>query len=182
MIVFIALLALSALLAIAVSADEVQSEDAAVVWDGSTLELRSAAAIQRFSLADGGLRRTSWVVTAGGVDLLAGQAVEDFAIMCEGRRLSSADAGWTIADPLVEKLSHGELRVALTLSREGLEVTRLWTVYPGISLVRGWLEIGNAGQGLCASTPPVLSLQRRGGAGADMDDRPSYSGTVAHAC
>jgi len=161
MLAFVALLALCALLAVAAYAGEVHSEDAAVVWDASALELRSAAMVQRFSLTDGALRRTSWVVAEGGVDLLAGQTIEDFAITCEGRRLSSADAGWGIGEPVVEKLSHGELRVALTLSREGLQVTRLWTVYPGISLVRGWLQIGNAGEdALRVDTPPVLSLQR----------------------
>lgn len=138
---------------------EVRSEDAMVRWDAEGLELETRQVQHCFSMEGGALRRTAWVDRTSGTDLLAGQAVEDFRLTLNGQPRSSAEPGWQIAEPVVQRREHGELQVELRLEREGLQVIRFYLLYPGLSLVREWLEIRNAGPSeVELADPPIASL------------------------
>lgn len=145
-----------------VSAGEVRSEDATVRWNAETVELETSRVLQRFSLEGGALRRTAWIDRQNGTDLLAGRPVEDFRLTVNGQPVSSADPGWQIAEPVAQRLAHGELRVDLRLEREGVQVTRFYVLHPGLSLVRSWLEIRNAGPAeVELADPPIASFAFR---------------------
>jgi len=150
-------------LALAAHAGELRSDDAVVRCRPDALELETSAVRHRLDLTGEALRRVAWLDRKTGVDLLQGGSVEDFAVTVNGERLSSATPGWRIGEPVCETLRHGELRVRLPLSRDGLAVTRTYVVHPGLSLVRGWLEITNAGAAeVTLADPPIQSLVHRG--------------------
>ncbi len=140
-------------------AEEVRSEDAVVRWRGDAIELENDAMRLRLSLANGTLVRTAWRNQRSGIDLLGTGPVEDFAVEADGRALSSAEPGWEVGAPACEVLAHGEIRLRLTLARGGLRVTRTYLLCPGISLLRGWLEIGNGGTApVRLADPPIATL------------------------
>lgn len=146
-----------------VNATGLRSDDAVVRWRPDAVELETAAVRHRLDLSGGCLRRAAWVHRSTGADLLAGQAVEDFALTVDGERVSSADLGWTVGAPSCERLAHGELLLKLPMSRGPIAVTRFYVVYPGLSLVRGWLEITNRGQAeTVISDPPIQFLALAG--------------------
>jgi len=143
----------------ALAEEEVRSEDARVRWDSGSLELETRRVRHGFSLEAGALRHTAWIDPSRGADLLDGEAMEDFRLTVNGQPWSSAEPAWRIAEPAVRRLEHGELQVALALEREGLQVTRFYLLYPGLSLGRGWLEIRNLGPAEVELTdPPIVAL------------------------
>ncbi|MBI3923254.1 MAG: hypothetical protein HY318_17670, partial [Armatimonadetes bacterium] len=101
-------------------AAEVRSKDAVARWREGQLELATKAVVHRFDFEGGGLRRTRWLNRKTGVDLLDGRAIEDFALVLDGLRVSSADSTWNVAKPEGRRLKNGELQVTLTLKRQGL--------------------------------------------------------------
>jgi hypothetical protein len=150
------------------SAGELRSDDAVIRWRGDAIELETVAVRHRLDLSGGALRRTEWAGRDRSANLLAGRPAEDFSVDLDGQRVSSATPGWTIGAPECERLSHGELRLRLPLRRDGVTVTRCYVLYPGLSLVRGWLEIANAGgDAVAVSNPPIASLDH-GGSGLDL--------------
>lgn len=154
--------ALCLLVAAAVAgAGELRSEDAQARWTAQSLELETDAALSRFDLSNGCLRRVAWVNRRTGADLLAGPT-PDFTLDVGGRKISSADPGWRIATPACVTLAHGEIEVKLVLEREGLKVTRHYVLHPGLSLLRGWLEIENSGPApTVLRDPPISELSLR---------------------
>jgi hypothetical protein len=146
-------------------AGEVRSEDAVVRWTDDALEMANDAVLMRLSTASG-LSRVAWAGAGTNLDLLAGQTLADFVVTVDGRRLRSDDPGWVAAEPVAQVLAHGEIEVRLALERDGLRVTRTYIICPGISLVRGWLDIENSGQAsLLLVDPPIATLPH--GAGPD---------------
>lgn len=133
----------------------VESGPARVEWDAGELRLDSGAGGHRFSL-DGGLRHVAWLA-AGGDDVLGG-ARPDFVLSVDGEPVPS-DADWTVAEPVCTRLDEGELRIDIRLERAGLTVTRHYLVYPGLSLLRGWLEIENTGTATVRlADPPIADV------------------------
>ena len=148
----------------AASAAEVRSQDASVRWNDEAIEMETHAVTLRLVISGGALSRTAWVDRRSGRDLLSGGAIEDFALVINGALVSSAQPGWRIGAPACEKGAHGELQLAVTLIREGVQAVRHYRVFPGLSLLRGWLEISNAGTGqLTLNAPPIVSAAARGG-------------------
>ena len=144
-------------------AGEVTSEDAAVRWDSSHIEIETAAVAHRLDVSSGALRRIAWVDRKTGVDLLQNRPIEDFRLLVNGGILSSATPGWRIEPPVCKKLDHGELQLSLELTRDDLRIVRHYRVYPGISLVRGWLEITMLGTSdLVLGNPPLACASRTG--------------------
>ena len=138
---------------------ERRSEDAVVRWRPGTVELETSAVRLRLDISNGRLRRTVWLNRNTGADLLAARPVKDFALTIDGERVSSASPGWVAGEPTCERLEHGELQLSLPFTRDGVRVTRHYVVHHGLSLVRGWLEITNAGmEPVTLSDPPIVSL------------------------
>ena len=138
---------------------EMRSEDAVVRWRPGVVELETSAVRLRLDTSGGRLRRAAWVNRSTGTDLLAGEPVEDFALTLDGERVSSASPGWEIGEPGCERLAHEELHLSLPLARDGVRVTRHYVVHHGLSLVRGWLEVANAGTApVTLADPPIVSL------------------------
>ena len=159
MLTCLILLALLTCLATCAASREVASKSARVTLGEDSVDLDSGLSLLRLETGGGRLCRAAWVNKSTGLDLLGGHATEDFRLTINGASLSSAETGWEVAEPYCEILSHGELQVRLTLSRGGLQVTRHYVVFPGISLLRGWLEIANAGgEEIVVTDPPIVSV------------------------
>ena len=140
-------------------AGEMRSEDASVRWRPGAIEFETRAMRQRLDTSGGGLRRVAWLNKRTGTDLLGRGPVGDFALTIDGERVSSADAGWGIGEPTCERLEHGELHLSVPLTRGGIDVTRHYLMHHGLSLVRGWLEVTNAGpKSVTVDDPPIVSL------------------------
>ncbi len=143
---------------------EVRSEDAVVRWRSGAVELETSAARLRLGTEGGRLQRVSWLNKRTGTDVLAGKPVEDFALIINGERVSSASPGWEVGEPTCERLAHGELRLSLPLTRDGVRATRYYVAHHGLSLVRCWLEIANAGtEPVAVADPPIISLAQSSG-------------------
>lgn len=142
---------------------ELRSEDAAVRWRADAIELETTAVRHRFQIADGAFRRVSWLNRRTGRDLLNKAPTADFVLTVNRTLVSSAEGGWRLEEPRCTRLPDGELEVTITLARDGLTVRRHYVVHPGISLVRGWLEVTNSGdRWLRLTDPPIVRLSQRG--------------------
>ena len=147
------------------NAGEARSGDAVVRWREDAVELETAAVRHRLDLSAGALRRVGWLNRKTGADLIAGRSVEDFALFVDGEQVSSMEPGWAIGAPSCEILKHGEVLFRLPLSRGGVTVTRFYVIHPGISLVRGWLEITNRRETeVVVADPPIQALVHGGAA------------------
>jgi len=147
------------------SSAEVRSEDAVVRWRTDAVQIETAAVRQRLDLSGGALRRVQWINKSSGADLLRGTPVADFRVEADGLTLSSAEPGWQVETPTCRRLEHGALQFTLKLSRDGIGVIRHYIVHPGISLVRGWLEITNQGAAdVRLGAPPIQSIVHNGDA------------------
>jgi len=143
------------------------SEDAAVRWGPGEIVLENNVARYELDLSDRRIARRSWVNKRTGWDFLQGTPIEDFAVSIDGVRLSSAEPGWDVDRPRCHLLEHGELEVRIAASRDGIRVTRYYIVYPGISLLRGWLEVRNdSDRTVTLADPPVQTVSHRG---ADLE-------------
>ena len=163
--VLCASLALLGLVAVAAQAGEVRSEDAVVRWRGDSIEAETGTVRWHWDTRGGTLRRTAWVDRGTGTDLLRGQPTEDFSLVVNGQPVSSAEPGWEVAEPRCEVLKHGEVSLELSMGRDGLLVRRRYVLHPGLSLVRGWLEIENHGDAAVQlSDPPIATCSYGGGA------------------
>ena len=138
---------------------EMRSEDAIVRWRPGAVEFGTDAMRQRLDTSNGALRQTVRVNKRTGVDLLAAGPVEDFALTINGERVSSTLPGWEVGEPTCERLEHGELRLSLLLTRDGVQAKRTYVIHHGISLVRSRLEITNTGtQPVTVADPPIAAL------------------------
>jgi len=131
-----------------------------VRWSAASLELQTSVVRHRLELGQGALVRTGWENRRTGTDLIAGRRLADFSFRSGENQVSSDEPGWQVAEPVCQRGAHGELQVSVALARDGWQVTRHYVVYPGLSLVRGWLEIANRGNEPRTRTdPPIVSLQ-----------------------
>lgn len=146
-----------AVLAVAsAGANEVRSDDATVRWSGDEIEFANSAVEIRFSLEGGTLRRTAWINRRTGRDALAGRQQPDFQLTVGNAVLNSAEPGWSVGEPTCSLGAHGEIHTSILLARDGIEVTRHYTLHPGIGLVREWLVIRNASDQPSRLTEPQI--------------------------
>jgi len=136
---------------------EVRSDDAVVRWTRDALLIETEPARCRYDLSHG-IRRTAWIDRRTGVDLLSGQAVDDFQLRLDGAEVGSAGEGWSCNGVRCERGPHGELEVEVALSYRNARVTRHYIVYPRLSLLRSWLEVTAVDGAVSVETPPVASL------------------------
>ena len=156
------------LLGVGVRAGEVTSEDASVRWDANFVDVQTATVAHRFKISAGALTRVAWVDRKSGDDLLQNRSCEDFRLQVDGKSVSSSEPGWRIETPACEKLTHGELRLRLQLTRDDLRVVRYYVAYPRLSLIRGWLEITMLGKGPLVLNDPPLAAFSTVGAPVDL--------------
>lgn len=131
--------------------------DARATWDGKTLVLQTAR-VRHVLATDGGrLVRTAWVDRTTGRDLLAGRALPEFAVTINGADCSSAEPGWQVGAPTTHRSKDGALTVTLALQRTGIEVQRVFVLYPKLSLVRSWSRIRRTGPAEVELREPPIS-------------------------
>jgi len=142
---------------IASAADTTVSEDATVAYEGGKLRMSNAVVRLDFALEDG-LRRISWFDPRSDRELLR-RPVPDFTLQVDGSTWTSDDRAWDVAEPVSTLLQHGEIETRVTLTRDGIEVERVYVFHPGISLVRGYLNVRNRGGARRRiETPPIAQL------------------------
>ncbi len=143
---------------------EAHSEDAAIRWRPGAVELETRAVRLRLDTTGGGLRRTAWLNRRTGTDLLGQGLAEDFALTINGERVLSATPDWEVGEPAVMRLQHGEVELALPLTRRGVHVSRHYVVHPGLSLLQTWLKVTNEGpESVTVADPPIVSLSHPAG-------------------
>ena len=128
------------------------NQDAYITQNGDTWILGSASVEMTVSLRNGMLLTTGLKNKMNGHDLSPFDAI----------------GPWTFVAAKTSKLTQGELRLDLTLSRDSLGLTKTYVVYPGSSIIRQWAEFKNLG-----SVPLKLSDPEFLKTSAQIGDRES---------
>lgn len=143
---------------------ESRSDDAVVRWTDRVIELETRAVLLRLDTpASGGLRRSSWTNRSTGVDVLAGAREADFSVALDGQALPSTDASFVVESVTCQRTEHGALHATLAIAHPSVHIARHYVVHPGLSLIRGWLEITNtAGRPVRVAEPSIASIRHNG--------------------
>jgi hypothetical protein len=141
--------------------DEVmETDDVYIRRKGTEWRFGTSKVERTVVLEDGCFYLKSFRNRASGMELAPeGMASDEFCLTVNGHSLSGAARGWTLLASSTRKLKHGERRLALTLQREGLELTKNFLVYPGVGVIREWLTIRNVrNDALVVENPSFLRV------------------------
>ena len=135
--------------------------------------LGTAAMERVVALEDGKLLLKSFKSKATGRELVAdGTMACEFCLRLGDSKelVTSATGPWKLIRADRTKLGQGELQLELTLQRESLLVTKTYVIYPGLSIVRQWVTIKNAGdRPLVVVNPGILTETVRPGEPEQLD-------------
>ncbi len=142
-----------------------RSSDGYVIYTASPggdreWKLGASMVEKTIALRDGRLLLTSFInkQTNPPREYNQGAGSAAFAVTVDGRSVTSADAGWTLADSKTRKLDQGELQTEFTVRKGTLRVARHFIVYPGTGIIREWATYTNTGKKpIVLSNPAVIS-------------------------
>ena len=113
--------------------------------DGTAWAFGTATVERVVALEDGKLLLKSFKDKVLGRDLAAGGSELSFSLDAPDNRISGASGGWKLVDASESQGTQGELQLDLSLSRDGIEATKHYVVYPESSIVREWTTFKNTG-------------------------------------
>jgi len=149
------------------------AEEAYITAEGNRWTLGTATAERVVALEEGKLLLKSFKDKVAGRELISGGTPsEEFSLRLGDAEepLSGATGPWKLVRANQTKLNQGELQLDLTLQRGSLLVTKSYVVYPGSSIMRQWITLGNAGdQPLEVVEPGFLCETVRPGDPASLD-------------
>ena len=122
--------------------------DAYITAEGNRWTLGTDAAERVVALEEGKLLLKSFKNKVTGRELISsGTPSEEFFVRLGDAKepLTGATGPWKLVRANQTKLHEGEQQLDLTLQHESLLVTKSYVVYPGSSIVRQWITLGNAG-------------------------------------
>ena len=144
--------------------------DAYITCDGTTWTLGTAAAERVVALEDGKLLLKGLRDKASGQTLLAEGAELAFALDNPENRITGASGGWKLVRAEQSKGPQGELELALCVTRDGIEATKHYVIYPQSSILREWVVFRNAGaKPVRLINPGFLAMRVRAGDPGALD-------------
>ena len=146
------------------------SPGAYIQRDGTTWTLGTGAVERVVALEDGKLLLKQFKDKVSGQDLAAGGSEFAFSLGTSENRITGASGGWTLVNAVESKGTQGELQLALSVSRNGIEVTKNYVLYPESSIVREWVTVKNTGpESVCLINPAFLTMNLPAGDAAALD-------------
>ncbi len=119
--------------------------DAYIRRDGAMWTFGTVSVERVVALEDGKLLEKQYRDKVSGLNL-AGDGVElSFALGGPENRITGASGGWALVDATESKGTQGELQLDIRLSRDGIEATKHYVVYPESSIIREWATFKNTG-------------------------------------
>ncbi len=113
----------------------------------------------------------SFVDKTTGAELIGADSGE-FYITLTGQEkpLTGLSGGWQLIDSQTSQLKQGEQQLSVTLSRDDLQVTKNYVVFPLTSVIREWVVYKNVGkEPLAIANPGFLNFSLDMGDWADQD-------------
>ena len=112
----------------------------------------------------------SFVNVKSGLEYVRGRiASDEFQFRLNGEALSGATPGWSAGELSTETLAQGEIHGWITLSREGVRVTRHYVAYPGTGFVQEWTVYKNTGADGAIEDPSIFVQRLSPGGERDVD-------------
>jgi hypothetical protein len=121
------------------------SSDAYIEQDETTWTLATATVERVVALEDGKLLLKQFKDKVSGQELAADGSEFAFALDTPENRITGASGGWFLVNADASKGPQGELQLQLCLTRNGIETTKHYVVYPGSSIIREWATFKNVG-------------------------------------
>ncbi len=121
------------------------SSNGYIKHDGTTWTLGTASVERVVALEEGKLLLKSFKDKASGNELATGSSELSFALGTSENRITGASGGWVLSDAVESQGNQGELQLDLRLTREGIEATKHYMVYPETSILREWTAVKNIG-------------------------------------
>ena len=135
------------------------SSDAYIRHEGTTWTLGTATIERVVALEDGRLLLKQFKDKVSGQELAAGGSELAFSLGSPENRITGASGGWTLVDAEESQGAQGELQLKLRLTREGIEATKSYVVYPESSIIREWVTFRNVGTAsVCVINPGFLTM------------------------
>ena len=121
------------------------SSDAYIRRDGTTWTLGTAAVERVVALEDGKLLLKHFTDKVSGRDLAAEGSELSIGLGSPENRITGASGGWMLVEAAESQGAQGELQLDLRLSRDGIEATKHFVVYPESSIMREWATFKSTG-------------------------------------
>lgn len=138
--------------------------------EGTTWTLGTASAERVVALENGKLLLRQFKDKISGQELAADGPEMAFALGSPEHRITGASGGWTLVDAKESKGTQGDLQLDLRLTRDGIEATKSYVVYPESSILREWATFKNIGAApIVLIDPGFLNMNVRIGNPAALD-------------
>ena len=131
-----------------------EPSDGYIKREGNAWTLGTATVERVVALEEGRLVLKAFKDKGSGQELSAGGAEVSFSLDAPENRITGASGGWALVDAAESKGAQGELQLDLRLSRDGIEATRHYVVYPESSIVREWTTFTNIGSAAVSLVNP----------------------------
>ncbi len=120
--------------------------DAYIERDGTTWRFGTSNVERVVALEDGRLLLKQFTDKVSGQELTLDGSELSFALGSSENRITGASGGWTLVDARESQATQGELQFEIRLTREGIEATKTYVVYPESSIIREWVTFKNVGE------------------------------------
>ena len=132
---------------------------------GANWTFGTATVERKTALVDGRFILEHFKNLVSGAEMVpAGKGSGEFSFYMNDHpeEVSGESGGWKLISSTRRRQKQGEMKLSVTLERDGLEVTKSCVIYPGSSIIREWVTFCNrSSKPITISEPSFLNLAIR---------------------